>query len=184
MKGMKLAFVGCLRSGKDTAADYFVKNHDFKAFSFGSGIADVIHRYFPDAFEEGKPRKHYQVIGQAFRELNPDIWVEMLEEKLKEDWAENPDTNVVITDLRQLNEYERLKKLGFTIIKVEASVTKRIQRIEAMGDVFSMEQLTHETEIQAEKCPYDHLIVNNSSLEDLHHQLKLLSKKLQEEGGE
>ena len=117
MKGMKLAFVGCLRSGKDTAADYFVKNHDFKAFSFGSGIADVIHRYFPDAFEEGKPRKHYQVIGQAFRELNPDIWVEILEEKLKEAWAENPEKSVVITDLRQLNEYERLKSWALRLSK-------------------------------------------------------------------
>ena len=178
MKGTKIAIVGKIRSGKDTAADYIIQNYGLKPYSFGSGITEVINRYFPDAFTEGKPRKHYQVIGQAFRELNADIWVEILERKLQE----APNTSVIVTDLRQLNEYKRLKELGFTIIKIEASETVRIQRIEREGDVFSREQLNHETEIQADKCPYDYLVVNNSSIEDLYHQLKMIMRRVQEEG--
>ena len=182
MKGTKIAIVGKIRSGKDTAADYIIQNYGLKPFSFGSGITEVINRYFPEALTEGKPRKHYQVIGQAFRELNPEIWVEILEKKLQDEWEENPNTGVIITDLRQLNEYKRLKELGFTIIKIEAPFSARLQRIEKEGDVFSWEQLNHETELQAERCPYDYLVVNNSSIEDLYHQLKMIMRRVQEEG--
>lgn len=184
MKPMKIAFVGRIRSGKNTAADYLVEKYGLKPFSFGSGIADVIQQYFPSAFEDGKPRKHYQVIGQSFRELNPDIWIEVLEEKLKAVWEENPNTGVVITDLRQANEYKRLKELGFTIIKVKASELKRIQRMELEGDVFTSELLNHETELQAENCPFDYLLVNNTSLEDMYNQLQVIMSRVIKEGDE
>jgi dephospho-CoA kinase len=72
---MRLAIVGKMRSGKDTFAKYFTDLYGFKPLAFGNGITDVITRYFPEAFIMGKPREHYQVIGQTFRELDPDIWV-------------------------------------------------------------------------------------------------------------
>ncbi|MFP3398635.1 hypothetical protein SB749_20125, partial [Brevibacterium sp. SIMBA_078] len=83
---------------------------------FGDGITKVINQYFPEAFNDGKPRKHYQVIGQSFRELDENIWVNMALKELESHWKHFGDYPVIITDLRQVNEYSVMKSLGFTVI--------------------------------------------------------------------
>jgi dephospho-CoA kinase len=178
---MKIAIVGKMRSGKNTLADYFISK-GFKEFSFRSGIDEVISLFFPAAFEEGKPRKHYQVIGQAFRELDPDIWVNRLNTKLwvHEDLFGGGD--VVVTDLRQPNEYFYLNRNDFIVIKVEAAEELRLERIRAAGDQFDPEALTHETELELDHLPFDYLVTNNGTLQDLYDQAEFILKELEGEG--
>lgn len=175
---MKIAVAGNIRSGKDTLSDYFIEMNNLHQLAFAEGIADVIDRYFPDARKNGKPRKHYQVIGQAFRELNPDIWVEWLDAELKK----YPDIpNIIVTDLRQPNEYDYLAKNGFTIVKVEADFEIRKERALKAGDNFNIEAFNHETEMHIAAMPCDYLVSNNDTLEGLYMQADFILKELKGE---
>jgi dephospho-CoA kinase len=177
---MKVAIVGRIRSGKDTVGDMFIKDYGCTRMAFGDEIGRVIQDYFPDAFKDGKPRRHYQHIGQRFRDLDPDVWVKQLEKRLKINYVKGV-RRVVITDMRQRNEYEFLKSLGFQVIKVETADEIRLERMNANGDQFTLADLNHETEQQIDALPYDYLISNNTSLEDLYKQVQHVAEELKEE---
>lgn len=178
MSRNRIAIVGRFRSGKNTFADYITDNFGHVQFAFGNGITEVINQYFPEAFANGKPRKHYQVIGQSFRELDENIWVNKALEELETHWNTFGDYPVIITDLRQLNEYKVMKSLGFTVIKVEAEEEVRLKRIAAAGDTCTPDQLNHDTELQADACPCDYLVTNNDSLEALYQQADFIMNEL------
>jgi hypothetical protein len=181
---LKIAVAGEIRSGKDTVCEYIQGGSvNMQKLYFAEGIADIIQTYFPEAwYGEGKPRKHYQDIGQFMRSINPDVWVNHTELKyflLKQSGFEN----FIVTDLRQQNEYEWLKKNGFTVIKVETEPELRIERMKASGDNFDMNSLVHPVEQQIKQLPYDYLLQNNTSLEDLYAQVDFVINELLAEGG-
>lgn len=173
---MKVVLFGKMRSGKDTVGNFLIKEHNFERFAFGDGIAEIIEKYFPEAWEGGKPRKHYQHIGQQLRVLNTDVWINCLLRKAKMKEAYNDvmkiATNIVVTDGRQVNEAERLRKEGYIIIKVTTPEEIRIERMKSLGDVFDPEDLQHETELQVDLIEPDVEIINDGSLEDLKAEVE------------
>ncbi|MFP5303259.1 hypothetical protein R2R70_18915, partial [Cobetia sp. SIMBA_158] len=58
----------------------------------------------------------------------------------------------------------------------------RLKRIADAGDIFTPEQLNHETELQADACPCDYLVTNNDSLEALYQQADFVMSELMGEG--
>jgi dephospho-CoA kinase len=167
---MRIAVTGGMRAGKDSFAAYFINDLGFEQFTFAEGIHDVIGRYFPEAYKQGKPRHYLQVVGQAFRELDPDIWVKQMDAELKKhySWYPSPlQANVIITDLRQPNELKYLKENGFIIVRVEADKETRIERAIQSGDQFNLASFDHETEQHVQNLPVDFVVDNNYTLEDL-----------------
>ena len=79
---------------------------------------------------------------------------------------------VVITDGRQFNEAEKLREEGFLIIKVTTPEELRLKRMKELGDVFSPEQLNHETELQVDMIQADIEIINDGSLDDLRSKVQ------------
>lgn len=177
---MKVALVGKIRSGKDTVGGMFGKEYKCFRIAFGDEIGKVIREYFPEALEGGKPRFHYQHIGQRFRDLDNDVWVKALHRTI-EGLEERGINRFVVTDLRQPNEYEYLKSLGFQVIKVETADEIRLERMNANGDNFKLSDLNHETEQEIDDIPYDFLISNNTNLDDLYKQVKNVAEELKEE---
>lgn len=183
---MKVALFGKIRSGKNTVADILTEEHGFKQFAFGDGIGEIIQNYFPEAWAGGKPRKHYQHIGQQLRVLNEDVWVNYLlnsisvEIHMRKKFINENDINIVVTDGRQLNEAEMLRKEGFLIVKVTTPEEIRIERMKALGDVFSPEDLQHETELNVDLIEPDIEIVNDGTLEDLYIKVQ---KMIQDQRG-
>lgn len=170
---MKIALFGKIRSGKDTVGKILIDEHNFKRFAFGDGIGEIIEKYFPEAWAGGKPRKHYQFIGQQLRVLNPDVWIDYLlrkEQRFQELYrkSEDDELHVVVTDGRQLNEAERLKEEGFLIVRVTCPEEIRIERMMALGDVFKPEDLQHETELNVDRITPDIEIINDGTLVDLY----------------
>lgn len=182
---IKVAFIGGMRSGKDTLAKLVVEDisdsccigHQF--LSFSTGIHDVLKLTMPSVYAEGKPREHLQVLGQKLREAYPNIWVDYLfNSSLYFEAVINNDT-IAITDVRQPNEVERLRAEGFCIIKVVADFEVRKQRAEELGDIFTEEMMQHETEQMALLCTdYDYLVENNGTLSELQGQALLISNRL------
>lgn len=176
---MKIALVGKMRSGKDTVAKFFIDNEDANQIAFGDEIKRLARRLFPHIVAKGKPRKLYQALGQEMRKIDPDVWVKALDRTLINS-MEMGETNFVISDVRQFNEYEYLKEMGFTVIKVEADDELRKERIIQSGDLFESEDFYHETETTVEDIPYDYLITNNTTLAELYDQIFYIHNELKE----
>lgn len=172
---MKIILFGKIRSGKDTVGEMLIENYGFNRLAFGDEIGWIIKRYFPNAFDNGKPRHHYQFIGQQFRQLDADIWIKELLRKAEvlEHMTGKP-ANIVVTDARQLNEAEKLKEQGYIVVKVVANDEIRIDRMKKAGDNFSPEMLEHETEKQVDLVQPDYVVPNNGTLEDLQENVDLL----------
>lgn len=177
MKKLKIGLIGKMRSGKDTVGEWLIDGYDFKKYAFADGIGEIIDKYFPTAREQGKPRYHYQYIGQAMRVLDANVWVNYLLKTIeKEDYH-----RIVITDVRQENEVRSLKENGFTLIKIVADDDVRVSRMISSGDIFSPEDLNHETEQFAEVVDADITIVNNGTIEELQKEvLNIINKLLNE----
>lgn len=172
IKLIKVVLSGKMRSGKDTVADYLIKEFGFKRFAFG----DELKRYYHELFgnTEGKPREGYQKFGQLMRQFKPDVWVD----KCFDNIINYPLDDIVITDLRQPNEYERCKKEGYIIIKVECDDEIRLNRMNEKGDKFTLSDLNHETESYIDSFEHDFLIENNLNVEHLHNQVDQIMSKL------
>ena len=62
--------------------------------------------------------------GQKMREINPDVWTNYLVNKLP-----RYNINCVVDDVRFINEYKKLKELGFKFIRLEIELDFQIERI-------------------------------------------------------
>lgn len=151
-----------MRSGKDTLAEIFQERADFQNMKFSKGITEIIETYLPDIAKEGKNREVYQSLGQHMRTYNKNIWIDHAKKSI--DWGRN----VIITDVRQENEYQFAKDNGFVIIKIEADKSQRELRIQTTDDKgTTSESHKHETEVICDTFEEDYHISNNGSLEDL-----------------
>lgn len=165
---LKIALVGKARSGKDTVGEYLANNYTFKRFYFAQGIEEIINKYFPEAFEGGKPRNHYQHIGQELRALNKYVWINYLQRQVDQYISENPKGNVIVTDCRQANEEKVLREQGYLIVKVACNEQVRLDRILKSGEEFNPGTFYHDTEKQTELIiPHIH-IQNDGTIEELY----------------
>ena len=125
---MIIGVAGYKGSGKDTIANVLQTSFGFEKMSFAQPIKDIVHstfgidkailsgdggeREFREEVLPGwfylSPRDMMQKIGMAFRdELHKDIWVKVLESKIK-----SIKQNIVIPDVRFKNELELINKYG------------------------------------------------------------------------
>jgi dephospho-CoA kinase len=173
-KGVQIALAGEMRSGKDTVANYLIEEHGFKRFAFGDGIVKTGQRLFPDQFEKGKPRKLLQDFGQACVAIDKNVWVNFMFREMLFQGVDPVEDNVVITDLRQPHEYEKLVESGFQIARVNCKPYIRKQRILEAGDNFSEEQFNHSTEQHIRTFEVDFELDNNGTKEQLIEQTKVM----------
>jgi dephospho-CoA kinase len=186
---VSFALIGKMRSGKDETAkllSLFIPH--VKIVAFGDMLKKQFHKEFPhipkvpkprnsEAFtpeqinqwkREGKPIIGYQEYGQMKRKENPDIWVNYLLEEIKRDQSKP----YIVTDVRQMNEYNALKQLGFYMVRVEANEEIRIGRMRQNGEVVT--GLNHETERMVDHFDVDYVLDNNTNDPDI------LKKKVHE----
>jgi hypothetical protein len=116
---------GQLRNGKDTIADYVAYRLKWER----SALAKSVKQIFMDTFEktpewleewkvkpESPPgfgqsvRKSLQFIGDGFRQIKGDIWIDLCFRNLK-----NP---TVISDGRYINEFSKINEVGGVTILV------------------------------------------------------------------
>jgi len=134
-----LAFIGKKRSGKDTAADFLVREFSYTRLAFADDlkrmavetdpyvptvpgvtvrlsvlIADVGWEYAKDRYPE--VRRLLQHMGQTVREIDPDFWIRPVMRRVKTAQAWN--LPVVVTDCRYLNEAEALRAAGFKLVRI------------------------------------------------------------------
>lgn len=116
-----IGIAGKARTGKDTIANHLVEKHGFVQLAFADPIREIVYflcsaQTLPDDKEEPiypagvSQRRMMQDIGDMGRRWHVDYWVQQLEDTLKT-WE--PDTRVVISDIRYENEANWIRKRGW-----------------------------------------------------------------------
>ena len=153
---MLVAITGKAGSGKSTMADFLVSTYGFKKYSFAAAVKDVARELFSMV---EKDRSLLQKIGDGMRQIDPDVWIDYTMNRIIAEGIED----VVIDDLRYLNEAQILKLHGFTII-----------RLTGRGWEMTEEQMAHPSEMEIDKIEYDHVIDTSQSLQDNYWALEAL----------
>lgn len=129
---MRIALMGYARSGKDTIAKIMEKHLNGTTVDLAFGDALKFHYHELFTVHDGiKARDGYEKFGQAMRDIDPNVWVNALEKEYNT-VVDRGFNNIIITDLRQPNEYKWCKENGFTVVKVDAPAT--IRKVRAMND--------------------------------------------------
>lgn len=160
-------------SGKDTVGQMLVQGYSFHRVGFADALKDVCsvicfgavfpHVRHGDFKEDITPLgltggQLLQKVGVALREAVPGIWIDSahLLPKLV------TYANIVVTDVRFLDEAKAIKDLGGILIEIRRNVA----------------QDTHVSETEGSKIKWDHVIENDGSLVDLHRRVRALMASL------
>lgn len=193
---MLIAFLGRKRSGKDTVADFLIKNKGFQKYVFADPLKKGLKAFFNLSDEQlydeklkeevdprwgVSPRKLLQIIGtdifqHSLNKFIPDLkgeprnhWVNLFKEWYMKEIEKNPDIKIVIADARFIHEVKAIKELGGIVIKINRTI----------GDNINNDM--HPSEMEIDSIPdnmIDHTIMNNDTLETLYqrvNQIKFLN---------
>ena len=137
---MILGLTGYSSAGKDTVADYLVKEHGFTRLAFADKVRDLAEHLNPSlgypemplstilenlGWDEAKQipdvRQYLQTLGTACREIQGEnVWIQAVD---NEHWesiarARRNSGHVVITDVRFANEAHWVELSGGRIVRV------------------------------------------------------------------
>lgn len=184
MNIIKIALTGKMRSGKDTVAMHLAFEHGFEyPIAFGDKLKRTFHELFPWVSAQSKPREGYQRFGQLIREeFDENVWVKHLASTVEFLEDSRKTRGIVITDLRQPNEYEWCRANGFIIVRVTAPDELRIARAKAAGDVFAEEDLAHDTESHVNEYEVDYEIHNDGTIADLDTKVDEMMDEIKRKG--
>jgi hypothetical protein len=106
-----------------------------------------------------------QFWGTEFRRkhFSWDYWVEIVKTIL----LDNPDTDFILPDVRFKNEAKMIKELGGTVWKVERT-----------GYIAADRDPNHASEIELDSWPFDRLLINDATIEDLNIKANKLFRKV------
>lgn len=177
--GNILGLTGRKRSGKDSVGEHLVEEYGFTRYAFADPLKKGCQIIFGFTDEQmwGKDkevideywgisaRTAAQKIGtEIFQfeipkhipelaDLGRAFWVYRFAKWYEAELTKNPDIKVVVTDVRFPFEADMIKSLGGSIIKI-------VRPNQSYQDM-------HASETEMDSIPFDFLVDNNGTLEDL-----------------
>jgi hypothetical protein len=166
------------RAGKDTIADYLVKNHRFKKIAFADALKRGCMEIFGltheqcygdlkevvDDFWKATPRYILQKVGtECLRNgYDPDIWIKSVQKAVTngERW--------VISDVRFINEARAVSMWGGSVVRVDRSVA---------GATGGVERHASEVELDSYN-DWDVIIKNNGTFQELYDRVDQVMKNV------
>jgi len=122
-----------MASGKTFLADALNKELGYTKFSLATGVKDLGRDVF---LMEGKDRKLLQQIGMKMREIETDVWINLLMRKvvtaqqdLNDMFGSHLEMRVVVDDCRFINEVGAFKAAGYKIIRIHIDDAHQIKRL-------------------------------------------------------
>jgi GTPase SAR1 family protein len=168
---MIIGFSGLAGAGKTTAANYFVEQ-GFRKDAYARVMKQVVSQLFSIPIEKllGDAEQKNQVDlfwGLSYRRILQRFGTEACRHTFGEDFWEkvlwsnhrNMDYDLVIDDVRFPNEAEAILRKGGIMIEIIRP---------------GIEQMDHASEIPLPEGLLSHRVINENSIENLHHTLKWL----------
>lgn len=186
---MKLIGVaGQLRNGKDVISDYIAKKLEFKRAAFASNVKRIFCETFDVDMEfvekwktisENPPgfempvRQALQFIGDGFRKIKKDIWVDLI--------FRNDSQQIVISDVRYINELIQIKNNNGTNILVYRSgylnedPNESESQIKEFVEYYLSKKIEGKVHENDKKFGLiDYFIINDGTLDDLYKKIDKL----------
>jgi len=201
---MLVGIMGRKGSGKDTCADYLVKQYGFVKKSFADPLKKVCQELFlftneqlygtleqketPDPrWFNCSPRTAMQFVGtDLFRdrldEIMPGLKKNIFTHHFKLYYKENPNIKIVIADVRFKNEVDLIKSLGGVIIKLDRLRTNNFTRntfniFQSIKNIIrSLITPDHSSESELDNLHGDYDIMNDSTQQQLYNKLDVIMK--------
>ena len=177
----KIAIIGKARSGKSTVLELMKKIYTEEGklvlhYDVSHALYPITETLFPGSvYGEHKDRSKLQLVGQTIRKYDPNFWISAMERAIYQDESFIKCVDVlIVTGVRQPNEYQYLKDNNFQIIKVDTFKENRQLRAEKEGDINYKETFQHETKKYIDNFKANFIISNNNSKEDLEYKVRLL----------
>lgn len=167
-----IGIAGQAGSGKNTIGDYLVQHHGFLQMAFADPIKECVNNLFGwdedqangelkeevDPYWGFSPRKAYQLFGTEFgRALSENIWINILQRKRD---ALRP-LRTVVTDVRFQNEANYIRRNG-VLLHVFRDNTKAVNN--------------HVSETPINVTPWDSVISNNGTIDELYQSIETVLK--------
>ena len=194
---MLIGIVGLERTGKDTVANYLVKNHNFLKYNLAhpiKQIGKIMFNWDINEMETNKkdeidintgivPRDFYKWFGtqicqfeiyKKFPELKEKIperhmWSHIMKNYVLEKRNKNKNANIIIPDIRFLHEVSVIKELGGKLIYLD-----RIQN--PNFDNYDLKEI-----MKKENNYIDYTLENRETIELLYksieHLIKIIKNK-------
>ena len=157
---MKIAICGPICSGKTYLSDYLQNNYNLRKYAFGDKVKEIANDLFNMKY---KNRKLLQTIADKMREIDKNIWAKYVIQQI-----EHLD-NIIIEDLRFVNEAKYLQTLGFIIIKLSIDKNTQYVRLkETYPTTFQehVDNLNHNSEQNFNSIQVDYTISSDLHLLD------------------
>lgn len=188
--------------GKSTAAKHLVDRYGYMVLPFAGPLKAlvieflVLYGYDPeDAYRlvyfdkqvpleliPGRPTSRHlqQTLGTEWGRscVHPDVWVNLWKKDAEEALALGQP--IVCDDLRRANEVEALRSVGGVILRISRDQAIRDADPETLEHV--SEGLFADGSHQEGACTGDYQILNNASVEGLHHALGVALESLGRRG--
>lgn len=171
---MRIAVYGKLRSGKSVMCEHIKNNIDCDIIEFSGALQEVVDIMYPE-YKGTKIRELLVGVGQHMREYDKDIWVNVVKYKI----LNSKKKNILVAGVRQQNEYDMLKELGFAFVEVVASEETRIDRCMKSNDQFNPASLNNELETILDTFTPTFVIENDGNLEELKSKTNKLLEWLE-----
>jgi hypothetical protein len=188
---MIIGVAGQARFGKDEISNFLAKKLDYARSAFANNVKNIFCDTFNvdlDFVEKWKVvsecppgfdmtvRKSLQFIGDGFRKIKSDVWVELV-------FRDNPK-KIVISDIRYCNELISIKKnKGINILLWRPNfenndANESEAQIKKIIEWFSSQKVEGRvTDILKNDAPYgcefvDYFIINNGTLDDFFNKVE------------
>lgn len=171
-ESVKVAFCGPMGSGKTYASNELKNKVEAKVLSIAKPIKEIVS----DMGHTG--RASHIMVGTVGRQINNDIWIEKLMQRIDKYNACNIE-NIIVDDVRFENEAKALKKAGFVLVYLNTPWHVRFQRIRERTDDLTehIQWFAHPSEValeHVEKAYFD-FICNNE--DDIHKVIEHFIEK-------
>lgn len=159
----RVAFYGKLCSGKTWCANYLVEHDNYVRYSLAGKLKAICYDLFgvEPGNKDGRNRLILQGVGSDMRKYDTDVWIKYLLETIKERELSSSPPKIVVDDLRYKNEFDLLKRNGFTIIKVTLPEEVRQARIAKLYPNTPPEAAQHASETEQDELVPDYTITSD-----------------------
>lgn len=161
-KSRIVSISGKARSGKDYLAGLLVRsNMKYTRTALGDPIKDIYKTLYGSTNK--KDRTALIMIGQGLRKEDPHIWIKTWLRLAVESLKYDDSSRLVVTDVRQPNEFSFFKTLGALTVRVVANEQERRNLIEKKDGkgALSDKLLNDETESHSGSFDVDIEVKNN-----------------------
>ena len=178
---MLVAICGLKRCGKDTIANHIEKSHAYKHIKIAEPLKQVCKILFNFSDEQLEtdikeeiderwqvsPRTIMQFLGtEIFQNQINSIIPNLNRQLFMKSIVFKEKTNYVISDMRFLHEFSFIKE------KYPHSIIIRVEKDQSDKTID-----THISELEWQKIPYDYLVQNDSTIDDLYKEIDKIFKK-------